>query len=86
MATGGGLSDGTIEELSEKISVEEMISIAIKYLGVDYEEIQNFKAKHPEDITLITRDLLTSWRRSYPSDNQAQVSHTFQNAAHHFHF
>ena len=76
MATGGDyrLSNRAIEELSEKISVKDMISIAIKYFGVDYDTIDNLKTKHREDITWISRDLLVSWRRSNPSDNQVQVS------------
>ena len=52
MATGGrnSLSNRAIEELSEKIAVKEMVSIAIKYFGVDYDEIDNLKTKHREDI------------------------------------
>ena len=76
MAAGGDyrLSNRAIEELSEKISVKDMISVAIKYFGVDYDTIDNLKTKHREDITWISRDLLVSWRRSQPSDNQVQVS------------
>ena len=76
MATGGDrdLSDLAIEKLSEKIAVKEMISVAVKYFGVDYEEIDNLKTKHRDDITWISRDLLRGWRRSNPSDNQIQVS------------
>ena len=54
-----------------------MISIAIKYFGVDYDTIDNLKTKHREDITWISRDLLVSWRRSNPGDNPVQVGHTF---------
>ena len=76
MAAGGdcSLSNRAIEELSEKISVKDMISIGIKYFGVDYDTIENLKTKHREDITWISRHLLVSWRRSQPSDNQVQVS------------
>ena len=78
MAAGGdrSLSNRAIEELSEKISVKDMISIGIKYFGVDYDTIENLKTKHREDITWISRDLLVSWRRSNPSHNQVQVSVT----------
>ena len=79
MATGSDcrLSNHAIEELSEKISGKDMISIAIKYFGVDYDTIDNLKTKHREDITWISRDLLVSWRRSNPGDNPVQVGHTF---------
>ena len=79
MAAGGdrSLSNYAIEELSEKISVKEMISIAIKYFGVDFEVIDNLKTKHREDITWISRDLLLSWRRHNPSDNQVKVGDIF---------
>ena len=77
MATGGdrGLSNRAIEELSEKIAVKEMISIAIKYFGVDYDEIDNLRTKHREDIRWISRDLLRAWRRSNQNEDQIQVSH-----------
>ena len=76
MATSGdgSLSHLAIEDLSEKIAVKDMISIAIKYLGVDYEEIDNLKTKRRDDITWINRDLLRAWRRTNQSDNQVQVS------------
>ena len=77
MATGGdrSLSNRAIEELSLKIAVKDMISIAVLYFGVDYDEIDNLKTKHREDIKWISRDLLRAWRRSNPSDNQIQVSY-----------
>ena len=77
MAAGGdrSLSNLAIEELSEKIAVKEMISIAIKYFGVDYEEIDDLKMKRREDIKWISRDLLRAWRRANPSNNQIQIGH-----------
>ena len=74
------LSNRVIEELSEKISVKEMISMAIKYFGVDYDEIDNLKTKHREDVKWINRDLLRAWRRSNPSNDQVQVCDFFFNA------
>ena len=78
MAAGGdrSLSNRAIEELADKISVKDMISIGIKYFGVDYDTVENLKTKHKQDITWISRDLLVSWRRSNPSDDQVQVSVT----------
>ena len=79
MATSGEntLTDRTILELSEKMSVKDMKSIAIKYFGVEIETIKNLETRHREDITCISRDLLVSWRSSHPSENQVQVGHTF---------
>ena len=79
MAAGGEntLTDRIILELSEKMSVKDMKSIAIKYFGVEIETIKNLETKHRDDITCISQDLLVSWRRFNPSDNQVQVSDTF---------
>ena len=79
MATGGenNLTDRIILELSEKMSVKDMKSIAIKYFGVEIETIKNLETRHREDVTCISRDLLVSWRSSHPSENQVQVGDTF---------
>ena len=86
MAAGGEntLTDRIILELSEKMSVKDMKSIAIKYFGVEIETIKNLETRHREDITCISRDLLVSWRSSHPSENQVQVGDTAQMKIRHF--
>ena len=64
MATGGDLtlSSGDIEGLSEIITDKNMATIAIKYLGIEYETVENLRSKNRGDTTGFNRDVLVKWR------------------------
>ena len=53
---------GHIEELSEIITDKNMATIAIKYLGIEYETVENLRSKNRGDITGFNRDILVKWR------------------------
>ena len=74
MATGGdipvALSMGHIEELSEAITDKNMATIAIKYLGIEYETVENFKSKNRGNITGFNRDILVKWKNKTQGTTQ----------------
>ena len=74
MATGGDttLSMGHIEDLSEAITDKNMATIAIKYLGIEYETVENLRSKNRGDITGFNRDILVKWKNK--TQGTAQVS------------
>ena len=76
MATGGDLTltDREIEDLAQVIVMKHMATVAIKYLGVPYETVENQKLIQQGDSTGFDRDLLILWRNKNPGINQVQVS------------
>ena len=75
MATGRNLSlaDQEIEELSQIIVLKHMATIAIKYLSLSYETVQNLKLIRQNDYVAFNRDLLVLWRNKNLGINQVQV-------------
>ena len=75
MASGGDLTltDGEIEKLAQVIVSKHMANIAIKYLGLPYETVENLKFIPQSDYIAFNRDLLVLWRNKNPGINQAQV-------------
>ena len=76
MATGGDLSltDRKIEHIAPIIVPKHMATIAIKYLGLPYETVENLKLIRQNDYIGYNRDLLILWRNKNPRINQGQVS------------
>ena len=76
MATGGDLTltDREIEDLAQVIVMKHMATVAIKYLGLPYETVENQKLIRQGDSTGFNRDLLILWRNKNPGINQVQVS------------
>ena len=74
MATGGDLTltSGDIEGLSEIITDKNMATIAIKYLGIEYETVENLRSKNRGDTVGFNRDVLVKWRNK--TQGTAQVS------------
>ena len=74
MATGGDLTltSGDIEGLSEIITDKNMATIAIKYLGIEYETVENLRSKNRGDTVGFNRDVLVKWRNK--TQRTAQVS------------
>ena len=71
MATGGDLTLNSkdIEELSEIITDKNMATIAIKYLRIEYETVENLRSKNRSDVTGINRDILVKWRNESGGNN-----------------
>ena len=77
MATCGGdmdLRDDLIGRLAESISVTNMKTIAINYLKISFETVENIRSNHREDAVALNRSLLNLWRYMNPGGNQVQVS------------
>ena len=76
MATGGDLTltDQDIEDLAQIIVMKHMATIAIKYLELPYETVENLKLIRQGDYAAFNRDLLVLWRNKNPGINQSQVS------------
>ena len=74
-ATSGDLTltDKEIEDLAQVIVSKHMATIAIKYLGLPYETVENLKLIRQGDFVAFNRDLLVLWRYKNPGDNQVQV-------------
>ena len=79
MATGGdmALSMGHIEELCEIITDKNMATIAIKYMGIEYETVENLKSKNKGDAEGFSRDVLVKWRNK--TQGTAQVGFLLNN-------
>ena len=72
MATGGDLTltAGDIEGLSEIITDKNMATIAIKYLGIEYETVENLRSKNRGDVTGFNRDVLYKWKNKTQGTTQ----------------
>ena len=76
MATGGDLTltDTQIEDLAQIIVSKHMATIAIKYLGIPQETVENLRRDRQGDSIAFNRDVLVLWRNKNPGVNQVQVS------------
>ena len=76
MAAGGSkkLSDDLIGRLAESISVTSMETIAINYLKIPFETVENIRFNHRGDAVALNRSLLNLWKCMNPGDTQVQVS------------
>ena len=77
MATRGrsnwSLSNEEIEDLAQVIVSKHMVTIAIKYMNLPYETVENLKIMRQNDATELNRTLLVVWRNKNPGVNQTQV-------------
>ena len=80
MATGGDLTlaDREIEDLAQIIVMKHMATIAINYLELPYETVENLKLIRQNDYVAFNRDLLVLWRNKNPGIDQVQVSQKVQ--------
>ena len=76
MATSGGmsLSDDIIATLAETITATNMETIAIKYMKIPFETVENLKYNDQGNAVALNRSLLNLWKCMNPADNQVQVS------------
>ena len=78
MATYDGnmsLTDDLIAKLAESIAAPKMETIAIRYLKIPSETIENDMFDLRGNATAFNRSLLNRWKCSLnPGDNQVQVS------------
>ena len=68
------LSDDLIEKLSQAIVVTKMETIAISYLNIQSETVDNLRIAHQGNPTAFNRAVLTIWKCMTPGIDQIQVS------------
>ena len=74
IADDSKLTDRKIEELSQVIVSKHMATIAMKYLEIRHETVENLKIIRQNDYIAFNRDLLAQWRNKNQGINQVQVS------------
>ena len=76
MAEGGNwtLTENDIVELAHAIAARYMEPIALKYLSISSETLENLKREHREDIEGFNRAVIRNWACRNPSRDQVQVS------------
>ena len=71
------LTDTQIEDLSQAIVTKHMATIAIKYLGLPHETVDNLRRDRQGDCTAFNRDVLVSveeqesWNK--PSSGESEL-------------
>ena len=68
------LTDRRIEDLAQIIASKHMSTIAIQYLGLPQERVDNLRRDLEGDSIAFNRDVLVLWRNKCPGSNQVQVS------------
>ena len=68
------LTDSQVEDLAQVIVSKHMATIAIKYLVLSHETVENLKLIRQGDYIAFNRDVLVLWRNKNPGINQSQVS------------
>ena len=66
------LTHEQISRLAEVIAKRNMESIAIRYLGISFETVDNYRIMYREDTMKFNRDIMKFWRNRNP-DNSCQV-------------
>ena len=68
------LTEKQIRLLSEDISVDVWISIALAELGLKQSKIDNLQKKHPGNNEAVSRELITRWKnKTFDDDEDGQV-------------
>ena len=75
----GSLTGSQYVRLSEVISCSKMESIALRYLGIKIERIEQLKESRKDDPQGFVRAAIYEWASRHP-ENQVQV----RKAVHHF--
>ena len=75
MATGGerSISNNMMVRLSEAISAKNLELIAIKYMGIESETLDNLKRQHREDVQAFSRDVIRKWCYMNSGPDQIEV-------------
>ena len=68
------LTDSQVEDLAQVIVSKHMATIAIKYLGLFHETVENLKLIRQGDYIAFNRDVLILWRNKNQGIDQVQVS------------
>ena len=76
MACGGKTSIATkdIVRLAEVITAKNMDSIAMKYMNMEWETLENLKGENKDDAQAFTRDVLRKWCYMNSGPHQAEVN------------
>ena len=79
MATGGKKSVTTkqIVLLAEVITLKNMDSIAMKYMNIEWEDLENLKIENKGDTHAFNRDVLRKWCYMNSGPNQVEVRFVF---------
>ena len=78
IANGRNLTDRQIEGLSTTLVSKHLASIAITYLNIPQETVENISLIRRGDYLGFHRDVLTMWRNKNRGKNQVQVSENFR--------
>ena len=73
MAASRPLNDVQIVRLAEAITFSNMQSIGVLYFGMDWEDLENLKAKHREDVIAFNRDVIKKWAYKNRSSQQVKI-------------
>ena len=75
MATGGdySITDSIVVRLAEAISAKNLESIAMKYMGIESETLENLRRQHRDDIQGLSGDIMRKWCYMNPRPDQVKV-------------
>ena len=77
MATGGdySITDSIVVRLAEAISAKNLESIAMKYMGIESETLENLRRQHRDDIPVqgLSGDIIRKWCYMNPGPDQVKV-------------
>ena len=62
-----------IVNLASAITARNMESIAIKYMDIDLEKIENLKREHRQDIQAFNRSIISTWAFKSREPDQVEV-------------
>ena len=76
MATrlGGSITNKDIVRLAEAISAKKVEVIAIKYMGIEWETLENLKRENKDDAQAFSRDVIRKWRYMNSGPDEVKVS------------
>ena len=68
------LSNTQIARLTQAVAVSNMESIAMLYLNIDWEDLENLRVKHRENVATFNRDVIIKWAYKNQSTQQVKVN------------
>ena len=76
MATrqGGSITDKDTARLAEAISAKNMEVIAMKYIGIEWETLENLKRENKDDAQAFSRDVMRKWFYMKSGPDEIKVS------------
>ena len=80
MATGRDcvVTNEDIVRLAEAISAKNMEAIAMKYMGIDWETLENLRRENKEDAQAFSRGVIRKWCYMNSGPDQVKVSHNIK--------